>query len=140
MNKGRADSRERLAAAMAKLEKSDAGTSSLYLCSLLHVVSPPFTFPFPIRLLSNYLQPDETHSYSGSLSHKHSQPEKKTEMWRSQLVACGSNAFGQSYFQDIMSSSFKALKFESNEQIVEIECGSTLTAARLQSGTHNSNL
>jgi len=50
------------------------------------------------------------------------------------MVSCGSNAFGQAFFTDIMSTSFKAIKFDSSEVIEQVACGSTLSAARLSSG------
>ena len=35
---------------------------------------------------------------------------------------------------DIMSTSFKAVKFETKDEIDSVECGHTLSAARLKSG------
>ena len=100
--KGNESSRDKLAAAMAKLNRGDD---------------------------------DELAAYAGPLSLEVKTTEKKKDMWQTQIVSCGSNAFGQGYFQDIMSTTFKALRFDnSSDSFDEIACGSTLSAARTCTG------
>ena len=79
---------------------------------------------------------DEAAIYNGplTLASKPVEVKRPNETWKTQIVSCGSNAFGQSYFQDIMSTTFKALRFESNEYIEDIVCGSTITAAKSKDG------
>lgn len=102
MKTTKADGRERLAAAMAKLGRFDDDERMACTGPLLGATSPT--------------------------------REKKSESWKTQLVSCGSNAFGQAYFQDIMSSNFKAIKFDSSVVVEDVACGSTISAARLNSG------
>ena len=95
----RSNSRDKLAAAMAKFSKADE---------------------------------DETQAYNGPMvvSNLGTPAKAEKSMWKSQIVSCGSNAFGQGFFQDIMSTTFKALKFDSKEFVEDLSCGSTFTAAK----------
>jgi hypothetical protein len=62
-------------------------------------------------------------------------PNQNSE-WNKIMITCGSNAFNQACFSDLMSTKFKPLTAVKNFTITTISCGSTMTAAVFDDNLH----